>query len=349
MKLKFGKSSVTVTIEDEEDMYTLYRFLRPGDLVGSKTSRRIKGDEEGSKSSRQLVYIEIQVEKVSFFGFAEALRISGRITQSSESSITLNSYHSLKVGLHQQLSISTEGRHPSDFDMLKERQVGDRTGRVIVVIDDDEVHAYAVGTRATKLLVEITPSITRKGSDAKQYEMGLLEFFGDILHFLHDYSKESNIDELIVAGPGFTKDRFMDFLKERNTDLSKITRMVEVKGTGRRGLLEVVREHLGDTDAGREALLIHQAMENLAKGNDKTLYGMNEIIEVVENGAIESLLILDELLYESVERRAEIDNISSKVRNFGGKVYLISSRHPGGEQIKGLGGIVALLRYPVQF
>jgi len=348
LKLKFGKSSVLVTIEDEEDMYVLFRFLKPGDIVGSKTTRRIKQEETGTKSTRQQVYLEICVEKVAFFGFSEALRISGKITQSSEKSISLNTYHSIKIGLHQQLSISTMERDSSEFEVLKERLVGDETGRVAVIIDDDNASIYKIGSRATKLLLELEPSITRKSSDATQHEQGILEYYDTILSFLLDFTRQSNIDSLIVAGPGFTKDGFFDFLKERSIKMSKLVILVDLKGTGERGLLELLKGHLKDIPVGIEAGLMQVALENLAKGNDKTMYGLNEIQQLTTSGAIEYLLILDEKLYESVEERELIDRLSSEVRNFGGKVYFLSSLQPSADVIRGFGGIIALLRYSVQ-
>ena len=69
-------------------------------------------------------------------------------------------------------------------------------------------------------------------------------------------------------------------------------------------------------------------------------YGKKEVKNATETGAVEQLLILDELL-----RERDVEKIMDITENLGGRVMIISSVHDGGKQLKALGGMAALLRY----
>jgi protein pelota len=59
-------------------------------------------------------------------------------------------------------------------------------------------------------------------------------------------------------------------------------------------------------------------------------------------GAIESLLVLDELA-----RRGNMDNIMRQVGDSRGKVIIFSSEFEPGDRLASLGGVAALLRFRI--
>ncbi|HIP74833.1 MAG TPA: mRNA surveillance protein Pelota, partial [Thermococcus paralvinellae] len=75
-------------------------------------------------------------------------------------------------------------------------------------------------------------------------------------------------------------------------------------------------------------------------------YGIGEVEEGANYGAIETLLILDELLKGGM--REKIEQLMEFVRQMRGNIVIVSSEHEGGEKLKALGGIAALLRYRVR-
>jgi len=72
-------------------------------------------------------------------------------------------------------------------------------------------------------------------------------------------------------------------------------------------------------------------------------YGKHKVKIAAEAGAIEELLVIDELL-----REEDVEKIMDMTENLGGKVMVISSEHDGGKQLNALGGLAALLRYALQ-
>jgi protein pelota len=69
---------------------------------------------------------------------------------------------------------------------------------------------------------------------------------------------------------------------------------------------------------------------------------MNEVKNAAMAGAVEELLVIDNLL-----RKKDVEKIMNLVENLRGKVMVVSSEHEGGKQLTALGGMVALLRYPL--
>jgi len=71
-------------------------------------------------------------------------------------------------------------------------------------------------------------------------------------------------------------------------------------------------------------------------------YGMKEVQSAVNFGAVESLLVLDELA-----RMGSAEEIMREVAAARGKVVIFSSEFEPGERLRSLGGIAALLRFKI--
>ena len=84
----------------------------------------------------------------------------------------------------------------------------------------------------------------------------------------------------------------------------------------------------------------------------KAAYGVEQVQEAAEFGAVEELLVLDERLRD--ERQAEgdwnidVNDVIDAVEQKGGEITVFSKEFQPGQQLKNLGGIAALLRYRLQ-
>jgi protein pelota len=89
-------------------------------------------------------------------------------------------------------------------------------------------------------------------------------------------------------------------------------------------------------------------MARIAEGA-KVAYGIEEVAEAAEYGAVERLLVLDDRL--RAERAGEgewdtdINEVIENVERQGGEVTVFSNEFDPGQQLSNLGGIAALLRY----
>ncbi len=91
-----------------------------------------------------------------------------------------------------------------------------------------------------------------------------------------------------------------------------------------------------------EMRVMTEVLQEIGKTSNLVTYGKKEVEVAAQAGAVEQLLVIDELV-----REPDVEKIMNTTENLGGKVMVISSEHEGGKQLQALGGIAALLRYSV--
>jgi protein pelota len=120
---------------------------------------------------------------------------------------------------------------------------------------------------------------------------------------------------------------------------------------GRAGANEVIREGLAnefleDHAIHKEMQLLEEVWKRISS-NGAVAYGEQALLQAMAEGAIETLLVAVDLLRDE---QTQLDGklLSEWVRgldDIGGTLMQCSTDHDAGEQLLGLGGVVALLRY----
>src|SRR6266705_3389470 len=77
--------------------------------------------------------------------------------------------------------------------------------------------------------------------------------------------------------------------------------------------------------------------------NRPCAYGPAEVAEAIEAGAVETLLVSD-----AVVRNPGIEDLMRSAESARGAVVLVSRHHEAGQKLEALGGIAALLRFPIK-
>src|SRR5439155_275123 len=77
--------------------------------------------------------------------------------------------------------------------------------------------------------------------------------------------------------------------------------------------------------------------------NGPRAYGPAEVAEAVDAGAVETLLVSD-----AVVRNPGIEDLMRSAESARGAVVLVSRHHEAGQKLEALGGIAALLRFPIK-
>ena len=114
---------------------------------------------------------------------------------------------------------------------------------------------------------------------------------------------------------------------------------------------EVLREGLAaellaDHSLTKQITLLEEAFRRMVKGGE-VAYGEDVLVRAMEQGAIETLLILADKLRDEDEL---IDGVTwsgwcSRLSNLGGELVQCTEDHDAGLQLAGMGGAIALLRY----
>jgi protein pelota len=345
-----GRERMTLVPETVDDLWHLSYVLEPGDLVEGDTTRRIQRSEENLRDTggeREHLHVTIEVEDVEFARFANRLRVGGEIVGCSRED-QLGHHHTLNVEERSEITIEKVFK-PDQIDRLEEaEQATENPDVAIVTVEEGEAHIHTVAQYGTEEYASFTRP-TGKGEYARP-RTELFDELGSALSHL-------DVDAVVLAGPGFTKNDARDYLSKEYPDTTeRIVKTVDTSGVGDRGVHEVLKRGAIDdvqkeTRIAEESKLIDDLMDGIAEGT-KVAYGVEEVAEAAEFGAIDHLLVLDSRLRDERQGRGDwdvdVNDVIETTEQKGGEVTVFSVEFAPGQQLKNLGGIAALLRYRLQ-
>ncbi len=181
---------------------------------------------------------------------------------------------------------------------------------------------------------------------ARLREGAALDFFKKLAEMMKkEYLNRDNLKGIIVGGPGHTKYEFLDTAQITDQVKRKIIAVKDVAYTDEFGiqeLLEKSEDILAAEEVASEKKLVQKFLFMLAKERAKVSYGAKQVNETLEMGAVETLLISEAL------SDAETEAFEEKARQFGTTVVIISLDTREGVQLKELGKVAAILRFPIE-
>ena len=332
---------IKVRVENADDLWHLHNLVQPGDLVRASTYRRedVKTDKvRPERGEKVRVTLTIRVEGVEFQAFSDRLRITGVIVEGPQD---LGRHHTLNVAVEDVLSIIKTWR-PHELRRIDESVAAAQKPLVAFVSLDDEeallAHLRQYGVRELATI--------RAPAHGKMFPTGdaQADFFKEIGAKL----RSMEIGEaLVVVGPGFTREAFVEHLKAHEPALAA---KVHVHGTAHaamQGIQEALKAGVGakvfgESRVGYETQLVEKLLEAIAT-NRPCAYGVAEVGEAVDAGAVETLLVSD-----AVVRDAGVEELMRAVESARGSVVVVSRHHEAGQKLEALGGIAALLRFPIK-
>ena len=348
-QLEGGRERVTVVPESLDDLWHLQYVLEPGDRVAGDTTRRIQRNDDQMRDTggeREHMWVAIAVETVEFHKFANRLRVGGEIVACSRED-QLGFHHTLNVEEREEISIDKWWK-PDQRERLEEAEEAAESPDVaIATVEEGQAHVHTVAQYGTEERATITGP-TGKGEYARERS----ELFAELATVL----KRLEVDAIILAGPGFTKQDAYKYIEQNEPEVADLVTMVDTASVGDRGVHEVLKRGAvadvqQETRIESEAEDIDELTRRIAEGA-KAAYGPEEVAKAAEYGAIERLLVLDDRLRQERgpdgEWTVNVDEIVRTAEQKGGEVTVFSSEFPPGQQLSNLGGIAALLRYRLE-
>ena len=345
-----GRDRITVVPENVDDLWHLSHVLEPGDLVSGDTTRRIQRSDDQMRDTggeREHLRMTIEVEDVEFARFANRLRVGGVIRSCSRED-QLGLHHTINVEEREELTLEKHLKRDQVDRLEAAEEATDAPDVAVVTVEEGAATVHTVQQYGAEEYVSFTRP-TGKGEYA-QPRTQLFDELGSALSHL-------DVEAIILAGPGFTKQDARDRIAENYPDVAeRIVSTVDTSSAGDRGVHEVLKRGAVDdvqeqTRIARESELIDRLTEGMATGA-KVTYGVEQTAEAAAFGAVETLLLVDERL--RAERQGEgewdvdVNDVIESVEQKGGDVVVFSSEFAPGEQLRNLGGIAALLRYRLQ-
>lgn len=237
------------------------------------------------------------------------------------------------------------------LDILKE-QLEHREQYGLVVMDRREATIGLLKGTSVIVKEHMTSGVPGKikagGQSAPRFERireGMaIEFYKRISEVCNkEFLPElQNLKGILVGGPGPTKEEFIEYLN--NEIKRRIIAVIDLTYTDESGLHDLV-------DRSREALLKEAITEEkkimerfftlLAKDPNKVTYGEDGVRKALEIGAVDTLLISEDLDTKEIE---EFEALAVK---YGSDIKIISIDTMEGQQLRDLGKIAAILRFSI--
>jgi len=186
-------------------------------------------------------------------------------------------------------------------DLLRERDVYG-----ILVIDNEKAAVAVIKGRRIAELKTFTSGVPGKhragGQSARRFErlreMNLNEYYKRVAqHANQIFLKYPEIKGVIVAGPGPTKEIFVDKGYLHYTLKDKI-HLVDTSYSGEEGVREAIKRSgdlLRDLRMVKEQNLVKRFLSEVSKDNGLAVYGEKEIVKAMKSGLLDTLLIVEDL------------------------------------------------------
>ena len=300
------------------------------------------------------MYLKIRVTNVEFHAFSNRLRIKGLIKKGPMDLISLDSHHTHNIEVNSQLLIKKENWSKVQLIRINDAVAESKTQQILItVVDEREVTIGLVSNIGIKIITHFQENIPGKHFKITYHAQSVQNFYREISSVLSESCSIYDLQAIIIAGPGFSKEHLVNYLREKRLELKVPITIANASSADKSGVYEVVKRGatskiLGKLRISKESELIDEVLRRLGKKQTDVSYGFNEIKKVAQFNAIEKLLMTDIYLREqSVERRKELDELIRSIEYKKGKIFIISTLHPAGEQLSSLGGLAALLRFAI--
>lgn len=331
---------ITVIPETLDDLWHFERIAEIGDSAQGKTFRSIK---LGEKEERKPVFIRIVIEKIEFAKYANQLRLTGKIVAGNpEEFVQHGKYHSLDVKKNENITLIKKNWKTYHIKRLKdaEREAKRPKIRIIAMDDEKAITALVMGYG-----LEFGPEIySQARKKDEKFEEKKLGYYAEIMKEL-----EQHEEKYIIAGPGFEKDNFKEYLEKKNPKILDRIVFENVSYAERNGVNELLKKGIisriiGEARVEKEAKLMEKIKYHLNKEDALAIYGFQEAEKALCLNAVETLLVLDEIL----RTNKKIEELAEKAEKTS-LLVIFSSETDAGKELKGLGGIAALLRFRINF
>ena len=346
-------NTVLITPENLTDLYLISQVIEVNDQVYGQTTRRVrtpgKESREGDKGERVKVYLGIQVLEVDFQDSEvdQRLRIKGRIISGPEDVISLNSSHTINISLNQTFTLRKIQWFDYHFSLLAKSEAANRPLIGVVAIEPGLFTIAKITNFKIHILFQDRDQIPGKQSQAKVRSASETNFFKKILSLMKNYFSDESLKNIVLAGPASYKSKFAIFLQEEWRNSNKVFLVEDLSSALAVNELvnrQTLQKLAGEYQIMEESSLLTDFEIRLNKDFNTICYGLDQCTQAAEQGAIESLLIVDRLFKSDTEHDAVIQ-LMDQLDKTRVKYYIVDYKSENGKIIQNFGGVLGILRY----
>ena len=330
--------------ENLDDIWHLYNIIDEGDIVRGLTYRtEERGDDKirSKKPEKKRMKLGIRVKEVKFHEFSDRLRVHGIIEEGPQD---IGSFHTLNINAESmdKISIIKEEWKYYYLDRIDEAvKLRKQSILTFISLDEDMATIAILRQSGIQWIADIDSKRSGKMYESIDREK---DYFGEIISIIR--TNKDKDTPLVIVGPGFTREHFVKYGKNREPPLFENCISHGTGNAGMNGIQEAIKSGIVEniTKENRvifETKLIEKLFEEIKKSGLAT-YGEKEVNRALNNGAVERLLISDVLV------RAKIgEDLLRIAKQNNSEFTIINTMHEVGKKFDGIGGIGALLRFKI--
>ena len=348
-RVKWLDEGVRLKVESEDDLWVLSQVCIKGCLVGMLSHRRdsttgTMEDGRARSAERKPMWILLEALDNAFQPFTDNLRVHGVI---KEAKIDIGSHHTHLIGSGDEVEVSREGGlYKADSALIKEAiSSGSKARAGLIVVENDEVIIFEVAAHG----IRDVSQFSLRGGGKRNGDSTLVrkEFFNRVARETKMVFQDQM--PIVICGPGLAREGFESNLRDLGARNNIVNAPTSIGG--RSAANEVLAEGLANSLLGEHAIVeqvkvIEEGLKRISTDGAVT-FGIEGIGTAADQGAIETMVI-DAGILRTDRDNSDWGLIADKIEGSGGKIIQASCDHDAGQQLLGIGGAMALLRWKLE-
>ena len=327
---------ISLVPESLDDLWHLSHLIAPDDQVFADTFRSVEKATDKirpEKAEKRPFRIGLRVERVLFQPTTNRIRIAGLIEDGPD----LGSHHTISLEAGQEISV-IKTWHVFDEERLDRAIRATTTGAIhILAVEEGEAQLYRMRQYGPEFVAD-----AGKGSGKGNAPDGRVAFLDCVLDLIRTVE-----GPLVITGPGFVKEEFATYAKQKIEGLTDRILVFETRRSGSGAVAEVIGSGAlatltGDLQLQKEFQALQEFLALLASGKP-VAYGQEDVGNAVGCGAVRHLLVADSLVRETNTGELMLAAERQKAQ-----ITIFSTEFDPGKQLLGLGGIAAILRFAIR-
>ena len=362
------ESGVSLIPTEPDDMWHANNLIAIGDIVKAHAIRKVVTTTNTGSTNSERVHTDLVINVTSTFfdPAASALHVSGTVI-SENAFVNLGQYHTLDLELNRAFTIWKSGGWDTVAKQTLLEAVNDDKAEalVAVVMQEGLASICLITDFRTVVKQRVEHTIPKKRSSAKDTAGGMNAFFEKTLSTLLRSADFSQPRALLLASPGFVAQDFRAYILaegQKNADkrlqrIAKDSVVVHSSSGHVHSLNEILKSSevqatMRDKKYSTETRLMDEFYEKLKNDDGRAWYGARPVEKAVLEGAVGrggGVLLINNAFFRSLDipTRKKYVGLVDRVKDDGGDARVLSSDHESGERLDALGGIAAILTYPL--
>lgn len=366
-----GEDSIQLLPTDPEDMWHANNLIAPEDVLRAHAIRKVAKESATGSSASERVHttLTIAITSTFFDPAASSLHVSGRVA-SDNAYVSRGQYHTLDLELNRPFTLwKKHGWDSVAVQTLRDALNQDRDGAIAaVVMHEGAANICLITEYQTLVKSRVHSAMSHRASansKGSKEDKSMRRFFEKTLATLLRAIDFSQPRPLLIASPGYVANNFRQYIVEEGARLAD----KKLLALGRNAVVthassgnvyslnEMLKskEVLGlmkERKSASETKFLDELGVRLRKDDGRAWYGIRPVDKAVMEGAVGrggGVLLVNNDLFRSqdIATRKRYVAMVDKVKEDGGEARVLSSDHESGERLATLGGIAAILTYPM--